>query len=75
MPTGAQFDTYRLQLKTLKEGTNEESLTKALSELSIKPSKVHLASFDREVSAQICFPDYQSLCNAAASIDKSQNGD
>lgn len=59
----------------MAEGTNEESLTKALSELSIQPSKVQLASFDREVSAQVCFPDYQSLCNAAAIIDRSQDGD
>jgi len=48
---------------------------KVLRELSLNPSKVFFVNFDKEIYAQISFPDYQSLCNAAAIIDRSSNGD
>lgn len=76
MPTSAWTDNNnRLALKNLAEGTTEESLTKVLRDLKINPIKIFLVTFDKEICAQICFPDYQSLCDAAAIIDLSKIGD
>jgi len=44
---------------------------KAMTELAITPSKIVVLNIDRNPKAHICFPDYQSLCNAAAIIDSS----
>ncbi len=61
MVTSAWTDNNnRLALKNLAVGTTEESLTKVLLELEIKPTKIFLVNFDKEICAQICFPDYQS---------------
>jgi len=62
-------------LKNLAQGTTEESLRKVLKDISIEPSKIFFVNFDKEVYALICFTDYQSLCDAAAIIDKSSTGD
>lgn len=74
MPTSFS-EGNRLALKNLAQGTTEESLMKELRELSVNPSKILLVTFDKEVCAQVCFPDYQSMCDAAAIIDRSSNGD
>ena len=50
----------RLALKNLPEGTSEESLMKAMTELGISPSKIVVLNIDRNPKAHICFPDYQS---------------
>lgn len=50
----------RLALKNLAEGTSEESLMKAMTELAITPSKIVVLNIDRNPKAHICFPDYQS---------------
>jgi len=42
-----------------------------MSELGITPSKIIVLNIDRNPKAHICFPDYQSLCDAAAIIDSS----
>ena len=71
MVTSAWTDNNnRLALKNLAVGTTEESLTKVLLELEIKPTKIFLVNFDKEICAQICFPDYQSCKSLFA---KSQN--
>lgn len=54
-------------------GTTEEILKKQLSEISVTCTKIFMVQFDKEVCAQICFADYQSLCDAAAQIDKDGN--
>ena len=59
MPTSFS-EGNRLALKNLTQGTTEESLMKELRELSVNPSKILLVTFDKEVCAQVCFPDYQS---------------
>ena len=53
-------ESNQLTLKNLAQGTTEESLMKVLREISLNPSKVFFVNFDKEIYAQISFPDYQS---------------
>lgn len=45
---------------------------KTLTDLNLKPIKAQITPSDKEVYAEISFADFESLCNAAAIIDKSK---
>lgn len=59
----------------MAEGSTEESLGKVLSDLGVAHSKVAIQTYDKELCAQVSFPDYKSLCEAAVAIDNAAKGD
>ena len=69
-PAGATGESNQLTLKNLAQGTTEESLMKVLREISLNPSKVFFVNFDKEIYAQISFPDYQS-CKLSVLVSPS----
>lgn len=68
---GTLSDANKLALKNLPQDTTDESLSKVLRELAVNPTKVSIQNYDKEFTAFIWFADSQSMCSAAATIDKA----